>query len=186
MIISMLSINEIPYKVQESTSAAILKGLKSFLPEKLPVTIADATRLEMTGLPVHTIMFFWSLVMEYGTCKFIGGGILMSGFLLRIYLLIIESGLQVLLKKGGDEHEAVNNSLMGCFFSSMREIWAAVLELQSKLLETFFGSSRCFDIGAVILKGLVDLPSPVEIVLKVTAVYCSINYYKYEHMQQHV
>ena len=75
---------------------------------------------------------------------------------------------------------------MGCFFSSMREIWAAVLELQSKLLETFFGSSRCFDIGAVILKGLVDLPSPVEIVLKVTAVYCSINYYKYEHMQQHV
>ena len=144
MIISMLSINEIPYKVQESTSAAILKGLKSFLPEKLPVTIADATRLEMTGLPVHTIMFFWSLVMEYGTCKFIGGGILMSGFLLRIYLLIIESGLQVLLKKGGDEHEAVNNSLMGCFFSSMHEIWEAVLKLHSMLPKSFFARTRIF------------------------------------------
>ncbi|EJK52442.1 hypothetical protein THAOC_28278, partial [Thalassiosira oceanica] len=137
-IISLLNINAIPACVQTLVTAAILKGLAAFVPDQLPVTIADATRLEMTGLPVCTTLFFWSMVKGFDECKMLGGGILMSGFLLRLYLTIIESGLQVLLKKGGDMHEAVNNSLMGFFFSAMREIWAAVLTLHGKLPETVF------------------------------------------------
>ena len=41
------------------THLQILKGLAKFLPDKLPVKIADATELEMNGLPVHTTTFFW-------------------------------------------------------------------------------------------------------------------------------
>ena len=113
-IISLLNINAIPDKVQELVTKKILEGLATFLPSELPVTIADATRLEMTGLPVHTILFFWSMVMNYGACMFLGGGILMNGFLLRLYLMIIESGLQVFLKKGGDTTASWDASSRPC------------------------------------------------------------------------
>ncbi|EJK76333.1 hypothetical protein THAOC_01908, partial [Thalassiosira oceanica] len=64
-IISLLNINAIPACVQTLVTAAILKGLAAFVPDQLPVTIADATRLEMTGLPVCTTLFFWSMVKGF-------------------------------------------------------------------------------------------------------------------------
>ena len=134
-IISLLNINAIPIYVQKLVTAAILQGLVPFLPSELPETIADATRLEMNGLPVHTIMFFWAMVKSYDDN--FGGAIIMAGCLLRLYLMVIESGLQVFLGSGGDRHEAVNNSLMGFFFSAMDEIWEAVEKLFSILPRSF-------------------------------------------------
>ena len=87
--------------------------------------------LEMNGLPVYTTMFFWSMVKSATDCNNLGGAIIMAGCLLRLFLMIIESGLQVMLgsSTSGDMHEAVNNSFMGFFFSAMAEIWKAVTAL---------------------------------------------------------
>ncbi|EJK63484.1 hypothetical protein THAOC_15851 [Thalassiosira oceanica] len=86
-IISLLNINSIPVRVQRVVTAAILCGLAAFLPSQLPETIAEATELEMTGLPVHTTIFFWFMAKSATDCGNLGGGIIMAGCLLRLYRL---------------------------------------------------------------------------------------------------
>jgi len=74
--------------------ALVIKGLERFLPAKLPTTVYEALLVEMFGLPIATVHYFWSVVKTTEECPIIGGAIHIQSFLRHLLLCIFESGLR--------------------------------------------------------------------------------------------
>jgi len=124
----IISIDLLPANLQLRLTDAMLEGIKSFVSfTSVPkLTIRQAVRLEMTGLPFATQLFFFSMMTDFKECLMLSGAIKLVGCLRRLYLSTLESGAQVKLKASGAEHEAVNYTFLGWFFYEMPRVVAEV------------------------------------------------------------
>ena len=85
---STIDIDNLPIDFQRDVTAWILKELRpfTFTTKEFPITIADALKLDMKGLPIAFQMWVYSLITPYEECSRLGGGIALSGNLKRAYL----------------------------------------------------------------------------------------------------
>ena len=61
------------------------------------MTIQDALNLEAAWMPFATMIFFYVLAYNRNECRKLGGGIAIKGYLRRLLLFIVESGVQHML-----------------------------------------------------------------------------------------
>ena len=93
---------------------------KSIKPGSLKeMTIQEAINMEAHELPFFAILFLYSIGHCAEDCVDLGGGIAIGGFLRRVILLVVESGIQMLFQKLGINladasmpHEWINGGLM--------------------------------------------------------------------------
>ena len=70
---------------------------KGITPSNLStMTIEQAISMEAAGLPFFASLFFYSIAYTAEECKFIGGGRAIMGYLRRMLLFVVESGVQAL------------------------------------------------------------------------------------------
>ena len=99
LAIPIVSIDMLPANLQLRLTEEMLKGIKAFVSfdaDAIPsLTIRQAVRLEMTGLPFSTQLFLSSMMTEFRESVMMTGGIKLVGCLRRLYLSTLESGAQV-------------------------------------------------------------------------------------------
>mmetsp|Transcript_3526 Transcript_3526/g.7878 ORF Transcript_3526/g.7878 Transcript_3526/m.7878 type:complete len:1074 (+) Transcript_3526:454-3675(+) len=126
----VISIDTLPNALQITLTNAMIKGLAAFVLFKgVPVprlTIRQAVRFEMVGLPFATQLFFFAMITDYDKGIMLSGAIKLVGCLRRLYLATLESGAQVKFNADGAQHEAVNYTFLGWFFYEMPRVVAEV------------------------------------------------------------
>ena len=112
----------------------MIDGIRKFACAQLPETVGDAVALDSTGLPISIQIIFYAIATPLSEYEWLGGAIEVGGFLLRLYLCMLESGFQEwLLKKGYPVdrksmcHEFICGNLLGWFLAYMKEIRTNVL-----------------------------------------------------------
>mmetsp|Transcript_15167 Transcript_15167/g.34178 ORF Transcript_15167/g.34178 Transcript_15167/m.34178 type:complete len:754 (-) Transcript_15167:911-3172(-) len=133
----VISIDTLPNALQITLTNAMIKGLAAFVLFKgVPVprlTIRQAVRFEMVGLPFATQLFFFAMITDYDKGIMLSGAIKLVGCLRRLYLATLESGAQVKFNADGAQHEAVNYTFLGWFFFE----WGRVLGELKRFFELF-------------------------------------------------
>jgi len=122
-LMSCMDIESLPVHLQTKLTELILDGLERFVPEEIPdtCTFEQALEMEMKGLPIMTQLTFWSMIKSLAECKMLGGAIELQSFLKRLYLNILESGLQKYLNVKSPS-EFANSNAFGYILSRDEEI----------------------------------------------------------------
>jgi len=114
-IYSIVEVGTLPRDIQLQLVRMMLEGVKQFVPERLPTTVREAVGMCSTGLPIHAQYLFYTLTTSLEECKVFGGGLEMKSFLLRLVLMMLESGAQKYLDApNGAKHEGVSYCFLGC------------------------------------------------------------------------
>merc|ERR1719443_1956208 len=120
----------------------MIKGLAVFVLFKgVPVpqlTIRQAVRFEMIGLPFATQLFFFAMITDFDKGIVLSGAIKLVGCLRRLYLSTLESGAQEKFEADGAQHEAVNFTFLGWFFFE----WFRVLAELKRFFDLFSPQER--------------------------------------------
>ena len=100
-IFSIIDIDNLPEVVQSELTKRMLTAISGFIPSVFPTTIEDAIRMDMTGLSVFLQLFFWSMVHTRELCTRLGGAMNLVSCLRRLYLTMLESGVQEFFRTEG-------------------------------------------------------------------------------------
>ena len=100
-VFSIIDIDNLPEVVQSELTKRMLTAISGFIPSVFPTTIEDAIRMDMTGLSVFLQLFFWSMVHTRERCTRLGGAMNLVSCLRRLYLTMLESGVQEFLRTEG-------------------------------------------------------------------------------------
>ena len=111
--VSAVDLDNLQPETEAKVLEVLLKEAKNLTFPEHPKTFRHCMMLDLYGLPIGTQFIFWSVTRSTEECQFRGGNAEIQGWLKRLLMLMVESGIPRIMKQRGVTLSGQANELFG-------------------------------------------------------------------------
>ena len=168
----LIDINRLLATSQKELVEFLLDRLDSLTFDKFPKTLGEALNHDMHGLPFSAQVLISSLIKDVDECNMVGGGINVNGFLIRLVMNALETGMTEWLRKKGVKingssclDELFHNNGSGAFLDLDAHVRKNLMKMFVKLKKEYPQyaaklSQLAIVVGKAMLSWPVNLKNP--------------------------